>query len=161
MRRTRSANPMYERILVPVDGSETSRLGLGEAIQLAKSLGARIRIIHIVNKLPWVTSVELAADIVQGLVDQLRSSGECILHDSVAAVRAAEVGVDSRLIEAIGTEAGESIIEEAAAWPADLIVCGTHGRRGVRRVLMGSDAEYVLRRSPVPVLMVRGAPELP
>lgn len=94
--------------------------------------------------------------MVQALVDQLRSSGECILHDSVSAARAAEVDVDSRLIEAMGTEAGECIIEEATSWPADLIVCGTHGRRGVRRVLMGSDAEYVLRRSPVPVLMVRG-----
>ena len=147
---------MYERILVPVDGSETSHLGLTEAIQLAKSLNARIRIIHIVNKLPSITPAELSADVAQALLDQLRSSGECILHDSVSAVRAAEVGVDSRLIEAMGTEAGECILEEAASWAADLIVCGTHGRRGVRRVLMGSDAEYVLRRSPVPVLMVRG-----
>ncbi|HVP34282.1 MAG TPA: universal stress protein [Steroidobacteraceae bacterium] len=146
---------MYGRILVPVDGSETSRLGLKEAIELAKSLRARIRVVHIVNKLHSIASVELAADMVQALVDQLRSSGECILHDSVSAARAAGVEVDSRLIEAMGTEAGECIVEEATSWPADLIVCGTHGRRGLRRVLMGSDAEYVLRRSPVPVLMVR------
>jgi nucleotide-binding universal stress UspA family protein len=147
---------MYARILVPVDGSDTSRLGLTEAIQLAKSLNARIRVVHIVNKLPSITAVELAADMVQALIDQLRSQGECILHDSVLAARAAGVDVDSRLIEALGTEAGEGIVEEATSWPADLIVCGTHGRRGFRRVLMGSDAEYVLRRSPVPVLMVRG-----
>ncbi len=147
---------MYERILVPVDGSETSRLGLKEAIRLARSLNARIRLIHIVNKLPWITPAELSAGTVQALVDQLHSSGECILHDSVAEVRAAEVAVDSRLIEAMGSEAGDCIIEEAASWPADLIVCGTHGRRGVRRALMGSDAEHVLRRSSVPVLMVRG-----
>ena len=146
---------MYGRILVPVDGSDTSRLGLKEAIELAKSLRARIRVVHIVNKLHSIASVELAADMVQALVDQLRSSGECILHDSVSAARAAGVEVDSRLIEAMGTEAGECIVEEATSWPADLIVCGTHGRRGLRRVLMGSDAEYVLRRSPVPVLMVR------
>ena len=154
---------MYGRILVPVDGSETSRLGLREAIELAKSLRARIRVVHIVNKLHSIASVELAADMVQALVDQLRSSGECILQDSVAAARAAGVEVDRRLIEAMGTEAGECIVEEATSWPADLIVCGTHGRRGFRRVLMGSDAEYVLRRSPVPVLMVRapGAAEQP
>jgi nucleotide-binding universal stress UspA family protein len=152
---------MYERILVPVDGSETSRLGLGEAIRLARSLNARIRIIYIVNKLPWITPVELSADLVQGLVDQLRSSGECVLHDSLSAARAAEVGADTRLVEALGTEAGESIIEQAASWPADLIVCGTHGRRGVRRVLMGSDAEYVLRRSTVPVLLVRSPGDNP
>ena len=146
---------MYGRILVPVDGSETSRLGLKEAIELAKGLRARIRVVHIVNRLHSIASVELAADMVQALVDQLRSSGECILHDSVSAARAAAVEVDSRLIEAMGTEAGECIVEEATSWRADLIVCGTHGRRGFRRVLMGSDAEYVLRRSPVPVLMVR------
>ena len=147
---------MYERILVPVDGSETSRLGLREAIRLARSLNSRIRLIHIVNKLPWITPEELSAGTVQTLVDQLHSSGECILHDSVTEVRAAEVAVDSRLIEAMGSEAGDCVIEEAASWPADLIVCGTHGRRGVRRVLMGSDAEHILRRSSVPVLMVRG-----
>jgi nucleotide-binding universal stress UspA family protein len=59
------------------------------------------------------------------------------------------------MVEAFGAEAGERIIEQASAWPADLIVCGTHGRRGVRRILMGSDAEYILRHSSVPVLMVR------
>jgi nucleotide-binding universal stress UspA family protein len=147
---------MYKHVLVPVDGSETARRGLNEAIELAKSLNADIRLIHVVNKLPWVSS-ELSQSAVQELIDQLRSSGESILHESITVVRAAGVAVDSRLIEALGAEAGECIVEEAASWPADLIVCGTHGRRGVRRILMGSDAEYILRRSPVPVLLVRGA----
>ena len=46
-------------------------------------------------------------------------------------------------------------MKEAQAWPADVIVCGTHGRRGIRRIVMGSDAEYIVRHSPVPVLLVR------
>ena len=145
---------MYQRILVPVDGSDTARRGLDEAIALAKDLGAGIRLIHVVNKLPAV-SPALTGPAVQALIDQLRSSGESILHDSRVTVRAAGVAVDSRLIEALGAEAGEPIIAEAASWPADLIVCGTHGRRGLYRMLMGSDAEYILRHTGVPVLLIR------
>ena len=147
---------MYQHLLVPVDGSETARWGLNEAIKLAGRLGAHIRLIHVVNKLPWV-SPRLSGPAVQELIDQLRGSGESILHDSLTAVRTAGIPADSRLIEALGAEVGECIVQQAASWPADLIVCGTHGRRGVRRILMGSDAEYVLRHSSVPVLMVRDA----
>ena len=145
---------MYKHILVPVDGSETARLALGEAIKLASALEAQIRLVHVVNKLPWV-SPGLTGAVVQELINQLRGTGESILHDAMTCVRDAGIVADSRLIEALGTEAGECIIEQMAAWPADLIVCGTHGRRGIRRILMGSDAEYVLRHSTVPVVMVR------
>ncbi len=148
---------MYQRILVPLDGSATASRGLAEAITLAKTLKAGIRLIHVVAELPTLYP-PLSAPAMQTLRDQLRSSGESILHDALTTVRAAGVTVDSRLVEALGAEAGECIIEQAAAWPADLIVCGTHGRRGLRRVLMGSDAEYILRHSAVPVLMIR-APE--
>ena len=146
---------MYKHVLVPIDGSETARLGLQEAIKLAKHLNADIRIIHVINKLPWVSPGELPAEAMQALIDDLRGSGESVVHDATTAVRNAGVAVDSRLIEALGSDAGECIVKEAAAWPADLIVCGTHGRRGVRRILMGSDAEHILRHSPVPVLMIR------
>ena len=145
---------MYKHVLVPVDGSATARLGLGEAIKLASALEAQIRLVHVVNRLPWV-SPGLTGAVVQELTNQLRGTGESILHDAITLARDAGIAADSRLIEALGTEAGECIIEQAAAWPADLIVCGTHGRRGIRRILMGSDAEYILRHSHVPVLMVR------
>jgi nucleotide-binding universal stress UspA family protein len=147
---------MFQRILVPVDGSATASRALAEAIALAKTLKASIRLIHVVIGVP--TLYPLSAPAAQTLLDQLRSNGESILHDAITRVRAADLPVDSRLIEALGAEAGELIIEQASAWPADLIVCGTYGRRGVRRLLMGSDAEYILRHSSVPVLMIR-APE--
>jgi nucleotide-binding universal stress UspA family protein len=57
------------------------------------------------------------------------------------------VQVDSKLPEEMGGQAGVYILREAEAWSADLIVCGMHGRRGIRRVVMGSDTEYVVRRS--------------
>src|SRR5688572_17713439 len=62
---------------------------------------------------------------------------------------------ECKLLEALGCPAGEEIVRDAEEWPADIIVMGTHGRRGIRRIVMGSDAELVLRTSPVPVLLVR------
>lgn len=145
---------MYKNILVPVDGSETGADGLQEAIRLARSLGARIRLVHVVNTTPWVTEGSYGA--IEELITQFRSTGESIIHDAKTTVRAADIEVDDRMIEAMGERAGEYIVAEAKSWPADLIVCGTHGRRRLRRLLMGSDAEYIVTHSPVPVLLVRG-----
>jgi len=69
------------------------------------------------------------------------------------------VKVDSVLLEEMGSQAGACIVEQAQKWPADLIVCGTHGPRGVRRLLLGSDAEYVVRHTRLPVLLLRGPDE--
>lgn len=145
---------MYQNILVPIDGSDPSAQGLREAIQLAKSLGSRIRLIHVLNKTPWISSGDVPA-VIDILVDQLRSTGESLLHEAKVAARAAGIEVDERLIEALGERVGEVVVSEASSWPAQLIVCGTHGRRGVRRLVMGSDAEHIVRNSPVPVLLVR------
>jgi nucleotide-binding universal stress UspA family protein len=137
-------------VLVPIDGSETARLGLNEAIKLVKHLKADIRLIYVLDKV-----AKIPTEAVQAFVDHLRGDAQAAVHEATTAVRDAGIAVDSRVIEALGSEAGECIVKEAISWPADLIVCGTHGRRGVRRILMGSDAEYILRRSPVPVLMIR------
>jgi nucleotide-binding universal stress UspA family protein len=145
---------MYQNILVPLDGSPTAGRGLHEAIELGRALGSRLRLLHIVNSAYWITPGAAPAGSEE-LFTQMRSSGESIVHEATVAARAAGVDVDSRLIEAPGQHAGEFIIDEARAWPAQLIVCGTHGRRGLRRLLMGSDAEYVLRHSEIPVLLVR------
>lgn len=145
---------MYQNILVPIDGSETGARGLQEAIELARSLGARIRLIHVINRTPWVTQGSPGA--IEELLTQFRSTGESIVHEAKAAVRSAGIEVDDRLVEASGERAGEFVVAEAKSWPAELIVCGTHGVRGLRRLLMGSDAEHIVSHSPVPVLLVRG-----
>lgn len=145
---------MYSKILVPVDGSEASNLGLAEAIKLAKNQGAALRLVHIVNEL-IMTSPNMgfgAGHVIDGLLE----GGKTILKDAQESVRAAGVAVDTVFEQSIGGQAGAHIVPQAKAWPADLIVMGTHGRRGIRRIVMGSDAEYVLRHSPVPVLLVRG-----
>lgn len=146
---------MYQNILVPVDGSETAQRALREATRLARSLSSRIRVIHIVNSTPLI--VKGAPGVIEELLTQMRSTGESIIHEAKTAVRAVGIEVDDRLIEAPGERAGEFVVSEANDWPADLIVCGTHGRRGLRRLLMGGDAEYIVHHSSVPVLLVRGS----
>lgn len=148
---------MYRNILVPIDGSAMATQGLHEAAQLAKQLGSRIRLIHVLNQTPW-TVPSIAPIGITDLTTELRRAGEAILERGRREVTAG-VEVDERLVEVVGERVGELVVAEANAWPADLIVCGTHGRRGVRRLLMGSDAEYIVRSSPVPVLLVR-TPEL-
>ena len=145
---------MYKKILVPIDGSGTARLGLNEAIGLAKSQGSRIRLVYVINELPLVSGDVTGATYTQ-LFERTRDYGASVLDEAQKAVRAAGIDVDIKILEAPSGPAGEPIVGEAAAWPADLIVCGTHGRRGIRRIVMGSDAEFILRQSPVPVLLVR------
>jgi nucleotide-binding universal stress UspA family protein len=145
---------MYKRILVPVDGSAASAQGLDEAIDLARHLKARIELAHVVE--PWVmVTPETVAVTAHDVAEIIRSNGRKLLAECQKKAANAGVEVDEELIETMGTSAGECIVRVASETKADLIVCGTHGRRGVRRVLMGSDAEYIVRRARVPVLLVR------
>ena len=145
---------MYTRILVPVDGSVASARGLDEAIELARHLKARIRLVHVVE--PWVmVSPETTAATLHQVAENIRSVGAGLLKECENKVTNAGIKVDAELIETFGDSAGECIVKKAKEVDADLIVCGTHGRRGIRRMLMGSDAEYIVRRAPAPVLLVR------
>lgn len=149
---------MYKRILVPVDGSPTSRLGLEEAVKLAKDQQAALRIVHVANDWLMVSPDAAGADTGPA-VEALHAAGESILDEAEKVARSAGVHAQTVLVKEIGEPAGAQIVKQAAQWPADLIVCGTHGRRGVRRLLMGSDAEYIIRHSPVPVLLLHGRSE--
>lgn len=145
---------MYKKILVPIDGSGAAPLGLNEATKLAKRQGGRIRLVHIVNEWVVVSPNATGANLGQ-VINMLREGGESLLDEAESAARRAGVTVDTVLVEAMGDQAGASITHQAAEWAADLTVCGTHGRRGIGRLLMGSDAEYIVRHTPVPVLLVR------
>ena len=143
---------MYQRILVAVDGSSTSRAGLEEAIRLAKVTGGRIKLLHVLNVLIGAEyGLGVNADVVAA---SLRANGAELLDEAAAAVRKSGVPFEQQTVENFGRPADE-IVRIAQTWPADLVVIGTHGRRGLKRLAMGSDAELVLRQSPVPVLMVR------
>ncbi len=150
---------MYQRILVPVDGSPTSGRGLDEAIRLARLTGGRLRLLHVVDEL----SVSLggvsafSGTPAPDTFSLLREAGQAILAQAQGQVRAAGVPFDSVLDDTLGGRICDRVVAQAQQWPAELIVIGTHGRRGVGRLLLGSDAEQVLRQAPVPVLLVRDA----
>jgi len=145
---------MYSRILVPIDGSDASNVGLREAIKLAGALHACLRLINVVDAAA-VLSSEAGAASYDTFIDASRRLGADLLHASEAIVSHAGLDVDTALVEAHGASVGECVANKAREYHADLIVCGTHGRRGMRRLLMGSDAEYIVRNSPVPVVLVR------
>lgn len=147
---------MYTRILVPVDGSPTSDRGLQEAVKLATLTGAQLRLIHVIDQYIYATGMDgfaLSGDLF--LI--LRQSGEQMLKACKARVEAAGVPVDTNLIESMSGRVSDLVVAEAKNWKADLIVIGTHGRRGVGRVFMGSDAEQIVRLAASPVLLVRAA----
>jgi len=146
---------MYQRILVPVDGSPTSDRGLREAVRLAQLTHAHLRLIHVIDELSFALGIDAYGYAAGELLELLRKDGAEMLQHATASVRAQGVPVDSVLYENLDKTVQQRIIAEAEMWKADLIVIGTHGRRGVRRLVLGSSAESVLRTSPVPVLLVR------
>jgi nucleotide-binding universal stress UspA family protein len=147
---------MYGKILVPVDGTETSTLGLNEAIKIAKIQGSQIRLVHVVNEfvLDYTYSPGLYAT---NLIDSLRKGGQTILDLAKATAQRQGITPECVLLESIGGPAADLILAQATEWAAELIVMGTHGRRGLMRVALGSDAEQVVRAATVPVLLVRGS----
>jgi nucleotide-binding universal stress UspA family protein len=147
---------MFKRILVPIDGSGPSRMGLERAIALAKNQKARLRLMHVVDEYGVIQGMEPTMNVGE-LFDGLVAESRKIL--AAAAVTAKKHGVkaDTVLYEVLIGRVADRIVREAAKWRADVIVMGTHGRRGIGRLVMGSDAENVLRQSPVPVLLVRSA----
>ncbi|MBW7923315.1 MAG: universal stress protein [Burkholderiaceae bacterium] len=146
---------MYERILVPYDGSPTSDEALAEAVRLAKLCSSRVRLIHVVDPLLYITGFEVGAVYANEILPGLLAAGEALLRKARDPIEAQGLAVESEVIQSSGERVARIVVEQAALWKADLIVLGTHGRRGVDRVLMGSDAELVARTSPVPVLLVR------
>ena len=145
---------MYQRILVPVDGSHTSTLGLQEAIRIAIDQRARLKLISVIDGFIIAQNFE-GLIIADDMIDALRESGKKAINNALALVKKYDLKAEATTFETVGDRVAEVIVREAKKWKADLIVMGTHGRRGFNRLVLGSDAESVLRHSPVPVLMVR------
>ncbi len=149
---------MFQRILVPIDGSTTSNRGLEEAIGLAGDQKAKICLLHVVDELLVGDADGVAfmpANYVDEFIQALRVGGKKLLNRAEVKVRRRGIEVESVLLETFSHRVADQIIKQAKKWRADIIVLGTHGRRGLSRVVMGSDAELVLRETPVPVLLVR------
>ncbi|AVQ85661.1 MULTISPECIES: universal stress protein [unclassified Variovorax] len=145
---------MYSRILVPLDGSPTSLAGLDEAIRLARIEESTLRLLHVVDELKYAWSFDSLAGCGSDLIPLMQEAGEQILQQGREQAQAAAVRCETVLVTALGGRVCDIVIEQAKAWNAGLIVLGSHGRGGVGRALLGSDAEQILRSAPAPVLLV-------
>jgi nucleotide-binding universal stress UspA family protein len=151
----------FKNILVAVDESETSEHAANEAIKLAKDLSsASIRIIHVVD--PFFYNWGMQPILSKEIEDTKINTGIDFLKKVEARFHAAGIkNVESKLVELQNNKhrIDERIVQEADEWPADMIVMGTHGRRGFHRFLIGSVAESIVRISDVPILLIHGNEE--
>lgn len=146
---------MYKKILVPTDGSAIAQKGLAEAIALGKLTGASLRLIHVVDELSFALSAGYGAGYMGDILSVLREAGAEVLSQAEAQVRASGLEVDSVLNDSFAGRVSDLVMAQVSHWGAELIVLGTHGRRGVGRIFMGSDAESIVRSATVPVLLLR------
>lgn len=152
---------MFKRILVPVDGSQTATRALVAALQLARDGGARVRLVNLAEDLASADSYDACGGYSEELMLALRDGSQRVLADAMAIAQSAGVEADTMLYDKFGKRLGEVIANAARLWNADLVVVGTHGRRGVGRMFLGSGAEQIIRLAPVPVLVYRSPDESP
>lgn len=144
---------MYQRILVPIDGSSTSDRALQEAIKLIDTQPAQLLLLHVVDDLQFLDA-EGYVDYAE-LRELTRKIGERALSKAKEMAQQADITAETTLLDANGERIASVIDAEALRWSADLIVIGTHGRSGFNHLLFGSVAEGVVRGAQVPVLLVR------
>lgn len=146
---------MYQRILVPVDGSATSGRAVAEAIKFAQQHKARVEVVHVLEEIRYFDE-ENYLNYAE-LANLVKRSGEKILADAQMKLKQAGVPVETKLLEANGERVAHVIAAEAKNTQVDLIIVGTHGRSGFSRMLLGSVAEGVVRTADIPILLIRGA----
>lgn len=159
----REANPdqsfSVRRITLPTDFSDPSRNALEWALVMARQFGASLHLVHVLPA-PPVNPV-----IPTGPIPAMPTSPQELLeaiqprmHEIVARCRDLAVPTESQIVHQVGEPVYRPVVDAALANASDIIVVGTHGRSGLKRVLLGSVAEGVMRHSPIPVLAVPWAP---
>lgn len=143
---------LFKKILVPIDGSDTSDKAMRTALDLTREALGTVRFVHVIDDDRHLTSYEFSSDLRTYAHNNARE----LLQKALDAASAMGVKAESHVVDKPYQRLGESVADEAADWGADLVVIGTHGRRGLGRMLLGSGAEQVIRLSGVPVLVVRG-----
>lgn len=144
-----------QQLLVPVDGSQTSVKALEAAIELTRLNTGRLRLLHVIDALNYVNGFETAKVYFEETLPRMHADGERLLAQMRSLAEAKGVACDSVLLESGPERLCDLVAEQARQVHADMIVLGSHGRRGLDRMLMGSDAEQIVRRAPVPVLVVK------
>ena len=147
---------MFKKILVALDGSNTANLALKEAITLAKENGAKVRGISVVDSYHVAPEVEFIT--AEEMINSLQNEAKVILAKAQKKFDSSNIKADTKLLETnvLNTRIAEVIAKEAKNWPADLIIVGTHGRKGFSHFFLGSVAESIVRVATKPVLLIRG-----
>jgi nucleotide-binding universal stress UspA family protein len=144
---------MFQRILVPTDGSELSAKAVHTAVQLAQKLGGRVEALSITDPYPYSPLAEAAPIEPQSYLDAMQRLATQRLQAVASVASAAGVPCETTSLEA--PQPWRGIVDHASASGADLIVMASHGRKGVSALLLGSETQKVLTHSAVPVLVVR------
>jgi nucleotide-binding universal stress UspA family protein len=149
--------PMYRNMLIATDGSELASKGVAHGLALAEKLGAKVTVLSVVE--PLVPEAIQAA-IASGLEDPVIRYDQQIDASMVkryAAIEqeAARYGIKVRTLHEIDEFPAEAIVRFAEANACDLIVMASHGRRGIRKILLGSQTAEVLVKTTIPVLVIR------
>ncbi|MEN7530728.1 MULTISPECIES: universal stress protein [unclassified Cupriavidus] len=147
---------MYKRILIAIDGGPSSEQAIFQAVGLAKELGAEVKILFVVDDSEFFFEPAYVnpQEVLRGMLEV----GQQALARAARRFENAGVRALTELAEkpvSPGDISG-TIVSHAEQWPAELVVMGTHGRRGVRRMIMGSVSEGVVAKSAKPVLLIRG-----
>lgn len=147
---------MYQRILVATDGSPLSKKAIRSAIDLAAAIGAELVALNVVPRYPvtyFEGGVTISDEDVANIEKQWSDKGQTVVD---AVQRAAELaGVKAKAVIARSDLVAESILSAAKKHKCDLVVMASHGRRGLKRVLLGSETQHVLTHGSIPVLVLR------
>ncbi|MBB6578307.1 nucleotide-binding universal stress UspA family protein [Comamonas odontotermitis] len=144
---------MFKHILVPVDGSPTSMLAVNQAAGLAKVFGSQVTAVYVIDPYPFTG---VGADFAYGQAQYL-SAATADAHAALDSVKSAmeQAGIPVDTVMGEGHSVHDGIMEAAKTTGADLIVMGSHGRRGLEKLVLGSVTQRVLGDSLIPVLVVR------
>ena len=142
----------FSRIVVAVDDSDPSDAALDAAMDLADPGTTTMVLVHVVNVRETYALAASQRYAATAAIEEERQAAEALLATAAERVRARGITAVTTVLEG---EPAESLLEVARAQQADLVAIGTHGRRGIRRLLIGSVAEGVVRACPVPTLVVR------
>lgn len=148
---------MYKKILVATDGSEPSANAVRHGADLAKATGAELLLVNVTEIWSALEVAQASQSGIRDPIEQYEKLADEAAEKSLSAATAiaGEAGVDAKTLHVRDQAASEGIINAAKDNNCDLIVTGTHGRGGVGRLILGSEATKVLHNSELPVLIVR------
>ena len=150
---------MYKHILIPTDGSEVAAKGVEQGLSLAKSLQSRVTVIVVTERFPIYAYNGIAGGWIPGPEEMARfeAGQKETAQEVLGAVEAAakKMGVPAETVHVPEDYPADAVVETAKSRDCDLIVMSSHGRRGLRKMVLGSQTSQVLAYSPVPVLVVR------